>query len=279
MAEMNKKTFGLAVIVSAVVSVGTYFGLSYLKPYKPEAAAVFETPTAEEVLGGTMNAGEPAATTFDPASELPATTAVAEAAPSETTEPVPVDESTPLPEASSEPAEAPVAEAAAESAPVEVAAAEPEPAPAPEPEPAAEPMPEPAPVDEPAPKPKAASKPKTKKPAASMKAEKAILPWWGTAGADELGVVYAGSAAYKKAVVLIFNGAFDNAEGLSQNVEVQNASGQKVEGTWELSANNKRMASFEVPGAGRYKVIVNAGLADRSSKALPRQLAGEVLIK
>lgn len=269
---MNMTRFYVACAIAAVLSIGTFLILDTLYPYKPEEIKVGETAELTDVLSGSLNPGEPegAPTNIGTTEELKA--APAEAAP----ESAPAEEAA-LSEGTAADIEVVMAEKAAE----EAAAAEP--APAPEPEPVAaepEPAPEPAPAPvKPAAKPKPAPKTAAAAPAAPKgKTGTGIQQWWNGDIEGELSLVYAGSAAYKQAIVLLFNGPFDTTDSVNQNVSVKDGSG-KVSGSWEISSNNKRMVIFQVPKSGRYQVTVNKGVKDRTGKALKKGLQGPVYVQ
>lgn len=281
---MNSKALTLGV-VSVALTAGTFFVLQKIAPQKHvEEKRVQQGPTVDEVFGGTLNlaaveeaaapaiepAGDPAAPAAGVEGEAPAEVAMGDTG-----------------EASGETGDADAAAASGDMGMVDAAPTEAAPAVAPEastpppaepaaaaPEPAAEPEPAPAPVAEaPKPKPKPASKP-AKKPAAPT------VAWWSGADTpDKLAMVYAGSAAYKKAVVLMFNGSFDGVDSASKNIKVTDSNGKAVSGSWELGASNPRMLVLPVPKAGRYKVVVDAGLTDRNKRSLGKKLQGPVQVQ
>jgi len=285
---MTSKALTLGV-VSVALTAGTFFVLQKIAPQKHvEEKRVQQGPTVDQVFAGTLNlaaveetaapaiepTGDPAAPAAGVEGEAPAEVAMGE------TGEAPVEGS----EAPSGDADA--AAAAGDMGMVDAApaAAAPAPAPAPEastpppaPEPAAaaaEPAPAPAPVAE-APKPKPKPKPKPAKKAAAP-----TVAWWSGADTpDKLAMVYAGSAAYKKAVVLMFNGSFEGADSANKSIKVTDANGKTVSGSWELGANNPRMLVMTVPKAGRYTVVVNPGLTDRNKRSLGKTLQGPVQVQ
>lgn len=269
---MDKTRFYTACIVTVVLAVGTFFGLNTLLPYHPEQIQVGETAELTEVLAGSLNVADPdgTPTNIGTTEELKAAGKVL---PTEPEVAAPVEEPAPA-EGAAEPA----ADAPAEPAPEPVAVAEPEPVAAAEPEPAPTPAPAPA---RPAPTPapvvaQAAPAPAKPAPAAKPTASKEpIKPWWRGDLDGELSAVYVGSLANKTALVIMFNGAFDAVDSLNKFGKVSNAGG-KIASSWELSPNNKRMAVFTVPKAGRYQVSLEAGLADSSGKALKKSQQGAV---
>lgn len=268
---MNKKLVLTSLILVLVLSLGTFFVLNTLMPYVPEQIKVGETAELNDVLNGSVSPAPPAGapTIIGTTEELkPAAEPAAEPAPADAAEPPPAD-------ASTEPAAADAAAAEPAAAEPEVAAAEPAAAaPAPEPEPAAAPAPAPEPA--PAPAPVAAAKPA---PAAAAPASKPapkrepIQPWWSGDLDGELSVVYVGSLANKKAIVVMFNGAFKDTASLNQNAKVN---GGNISGKWEISPNNSRMATFSVPKSGRYQLVLASGLTDGSGKAMKKAQQGPV---
>lgn len=289
---MKSKALTLGV-VSVALAAGTFFVLNKIAPQKHvEEKRTQQGPTVDEVFAGSLNLA--AAESDAPPASAPADGAAPADAAAE-----PAVDATEGGEMASEtaaPMDAPAAEAmpaetaasgdmgAVESsaAPAAAPAAEAEPAPAPaasEPPPTAaptaEPEPEPAPAAE-APKPKPAAKPvEKKKPAAKQP----VVAWWTGESATSLSLVYAGSAAYKKAVVLMFSGSFDSTDSATKNIQVQDANGKTVSGQWELGASNPRMLVFPVQKSGRYKVVVNSDLTDRNKRKLGRTLLGPVQVQ
>lgn len=249
---------GLTMTVVAVaVAAGTYFGLETAFPQtKGKDSGAARLASVDDVFGGTLQ--EPAATPADQA----------ESAAEEPTQPaadqMAMDDSAPAPEP-----------AADESLPSleELETPSPEPSTAAEPAPEPEPEPEPAPAAKPQPAP---SKPASTPPA--RKAEK-LTQWWGPESATNLSVVYAGSAAYTRAIVLMFNGAFDDTGSAAKNIRVIDASGKAVSGSWQIGANNKRMLLFPVGKTGTYTVSVGSALVDRTGRKLGKSLKGPVRVQ
>lgn len=286
---MNKAlTLG---VISVAITAGTYFVLHSIAPQRHvEEKRKQEGPSVDQVFAGQLNlasldsdaapAAEAPAAAVPAAAEAPveaaAETAPEEAAPADAT----AEAAAPTGDVDASggdmgaPGVAAVAAAPAEApAPAEPAAAEPAPAAAPAP--AAEPAPAPAPAQV-AEAPKPAAKPVEKKKPAPAKP---VGPWWGAESPNSLSVVYAGSAAYKKAVVLMLNGTFDNAESANKNIKVKDAAGKAVSGKWELGATNKKMLVFPVSKNGRYTVSVGSGLSDRNNRALGKKLSGAVQVQ
>jgi hypothetical protein len=291
---MNKKILTLAAVI-AVVSVGTYVVLTLVKPHNHEEAKVADVYSSDQIFAGKLDPNAPdetptngaATTSGSPA----AASAPAEATPATNTEAAPAvataadaapaasadTMATPVEAGGATPAAAPATAAPAQQ---QVAAAEPAPAPASTPPPSAEPAPapataEPAPAVKPAPapKPKHVAKKKTGGGAASTKA------WWPAENPDQLSLVYAGSASFKKAVVLLFNGAFFKPDSANANIKVTDSKGAAVSGSWEPGENNRRMLVFPVSANGTYKISVGADLTDSKNRKLGKALKGAVTVQ
>lgn len=249
-------------VVGVAVAAGTYFGLETAFPRdKEKASGAAQLTSVEEVFGGTLQ--EPSAAPAE-AAEAPAEESSLPPA-----EELAMDDSTPAQEPAVEES-LPAAEEPQPAAPApEAIEPEPQPGPEPAPEPVAKPQPAPA-------KPAAPSKPAST--ASSRKAEK-LTQWWGPESATNLSVVYAGSAAYTRAIVLMFNGAFDDASSAAKNIRVTDASGKAVSGSWQIGANNKRMLLFPVGKTGTYTVSVGSGLVDRTGRKLDKSLRGPVRVQ
>ena len=96
---------------------------------------------------------------------------------------------------------------------------------------------------------------------------------------SQLSLIYAGSASFKPAIVLMFNGAFFKPDSPNAAVKVTDSKGAALSGSWELGENNRRMLVFPVPGAGSYKVSVGADLTDSKDRKLGTALNGVVVVK
>lgn len=301
---MNKRFLTLAG-VAAVLSVGTYVGLNIVKPYKHEEPKVADVTSPDQVFGASVDNPEAHANEATPAGAAPAPVEAAAAQPSDTavqpaspdqggSAPAPTGEapaaatasaaggsSAPLVPAGT-PGSAPAAtssESTAASAPAAEPAAAPAPAPEPAPAAAAAAEPAPAPTEVAA---APAEKPKKKAHSAAKSSSKSssgsgAKVWWPAPKDDKLSLVYAGSASYKKAVVLMFNGAFFKADTVNANIKVTDKSGKAVTG--EVGENNLRMVVFPVSAAGTYKVSIAPGLTDNKGRKLGSKLSGSVSIK
>lgn len=290
---MNKRFLALAGMAT-VLSVGTYVGLNIVKPYKHEEPKVADVTSPDQVFGASVDnpeahadesAAAPAAAGAAPAEAAaaqPADTAVQPAAAGEAgSAPAPAAEPAPAAVASGEGSVAPLVPAGAAPAAspsTETAAAAPAPEPAPAP--AAEPAPAPEPVAEapaPAPKPKKATHSSSAKKSSGSGASAKV--WWPAEQANKLSLVYAGPASFKKAVVLMFNGAFFKPDGIDANIKVTDKAGKAVAGSWEIGENNRRMLVFPVSDAGTYKVSIATGLTDSKGHKPGKALSGPVVIK
>jgi hypothetical protein len=273
---MNIKALMLAA-VSIVLAAATFFILRAIAPQRHvEQERVMTGPTVDQVFAGQLALAE-----------------IEDSAPPPTAPPPPPAEELMPSEEMASPDSAGIDSAGTDAAGdgdidtgLDAAAPETEAAmPSEQPEPA-EPVSAPAPVtaaapaaapaaatapaasEAPAPKP---SKPRSSKPAKAVN-------WWGAESPTGLSLVYAGSAAYRKAVVLMFNGSFNAADAVNGSVKVTDASGKTVSGSWELSEKNPRMLVFPVKKGGTYKVVVNSGLKDRNNRALEKTLQGPVTV-
>ena len=307
---MNKRFLILAA-VAAVLAVGTYAGLNIVKPYKQEEPKVADVTSPDQVFGASEASPEshpednaaaaPAAATDAAAAAPAADTAVqpaggeasAESAPAQTAAAATGDGSvaplTPSDGSDAAPAAATPDNSAAAPASSDMASSEPAagstPAPAAESAPAAAPAPaEPAPAateTASAPAPDTAMAAPAEAPKKKVhKASKPASPktWWPAEKAGKLSMVYAGPASFKKAIVLMFNGAFFKADSPNANIKVTDKSGKPVSGSWELGENNLRMLVFAVPAAGTYKVTVSSGLTDNKGRKLGSKLSGPVQV-
>jgi hypothetical protein len=256
-------------IAAAAVLVGvvTYFGLELLLPHHvtevkleglvpadsvfngklkaPDqlAAAEARTPAADEVEG--PEAGAP--------SDEAARTGEATAADTPTAD-----------EPGSAPAEAPVpAGPEAEPEPPATAVETSKPAPA---KPAA----------------KSAVRPAEQKavpPAGKPAAPAAPTAWWLGGEPGGMQIVYAGSASFERAVVLLAGTPFASADSANQTIHVSDSSGRRVAGSWTLSPKNSRMLVFPVPASGSFTITIDPGLSDAQQQQLGRPLKGTVLVR
>lgn len=145
------------------------------------------------------------------------------------------------------------------------------PAPAPEPEPAmAAPAAEPAAAAPAKPKPKAQKVPKVQ-PAETK------LVWWPAKTAGKLNLTYAGNASFTKAIVLIFDGAFDDGSKANEHIKVTTKAGAAVEGQWLVAKGNPQMLLYSVP-PGIYKVSVGSGLTDKGNRPVAAESSGLVFV-
>lgn len=239
--------------IAVAVGVLTYVGLELLLPHRKIEVKLEGLVPADTVFGDKLKSPEEvAAAAATPGSAGADAGATTPSGPAVTT-----DDAT---AAAPSTAEAPPAETA--------------PAPAaPETEPAV--APEPAPTPEPA---KPAPRPQPKKPAVAAKPAPPG-PWWQAgAGKSGLQVIYAGSAAFKRAIVVMGNAPFADA-GAGRSIRVSDAAGKAVAGQWELGPNNKAMLVFPVAQAGRYQVTVGSDLTDAQGRKLGRTLKGGVQVQ
>lgn len=244
---MNNK-FLVLVAIGTAVSVGSYYALNLSAPYQKEQPIVVQGVTVDEVFAGGLET--PSAETAPEAPES-------------------------VPEETASDASA-TAVADVEAAPA-VAEAEPEPEPVVAEPVAAEPPPAPA-----------AAKPAEKKPvpekqqpapAAAKPAASAPKAWWGKEDPAQLSVVAATSMSASKAIALMFNGSFDNADSANVHIKVRDGKDKTVAGSWSVSSKNKRMLTFTVKGPGSYTVSVGAGLEDKTGRKFPQDKSGPVQVQ
>jgi hypothetical protein len=177
-----------------------------------------------------------------------------------------------------------------QAAPAAEPTVKPPPAPAaPRSEPASRPPPRPKPQPKPRPAhanaarktPPAHERPRTpsQPPAGKPASEAAGGTWWTKPGEVENGqfaLVYAGEAAFGKAIVLLFNQNVGNPAEAARHLHVTDSQGNPVQGTWR-SGDNRWMLKIPVP-AGRYVVTVGGGLRDAAGNTLGHELSGPVVV-
>lgn len=308
---MNIKILTLAA-VAAGVAIVTFVALNLAAPIThateehPEgvtAEQVFAASIAEPGASAPRGAGPSAAQadTATPAASstlpsAPTTTEVAMVADAPAAAPAaatPVAKSGSCLNATVDPAAAPVVVTAAATpagAPADTStAAAPKVADAPSPE-AAPKVPEAAPkVPEAAPKiadaprrkaaptPKPSSKPSSKPPMPKSAPAEARTAWWPAKAPGKLNLVYAGEASFTKAIVLLFDGPFDNGDSANQHVKVTTGGGETVKGKWLVATGNPRMLLFNV-GPGLYRLDVGSGMTDKDGRAISAASGGLVFV-
>lgn len=136
-----------------------------------------------------------------------------------------------------------------------------------------------APAHHPAvkPAPAIASKPKAKTPPPAD-----VLTTWWTPGSQvqsgQFALVYAGSAAFDKAIVLLFSNPVGDPTSAARSIRITDVNGKPVRGTWRTSAQNPRMLIFNVP-EGRYDLTLDKGMTDAQGRSLGRNLHGPVYVR
>ena len=265
---MNNKA-GLLTVVSIVLAIAVYVVLNLLRPFHQTEETLPGNPSAESVFASDIES-------------TPAAEASSAPPPSPSSPGLPAtDASSSAEEQLAAPADAPAAaEAAVESPP----AAEPEApvadAPGPELAPAPEPVADPAPPPTPAaaPEPVAAAAP----PAPSRKtppAADALKPWWPAAPTPgRLNLLYAGQAAQSHTIALLFDSVIADAATAGAQIKVVDAGGKVVTGNWELNSN-RRMLLLPVNKAGRYTLVLAAGLVNERGLTLNQELHGPVYVR
>lgn len=263
-------TKGVIMIIAAVaVAAGTYFGLEAAFPPPEPDPDSGPLVSVEEIFAGRVAVADTgAASTEDATGKLAAQDfAPPDAGTMNATELVDAESRMPSP-APDNPTAAPM----------------PEPEPAPEPTPEPSPVPTPKPTPEPTAKAAKAAPPApaglpTPRPTAGKSPPPKLTQWWGPESPAHLSIIYAGSAAYTRAIVLMFNGAFDDASSADRNLSVTGPGGKAMQGRWQVGANNKRMLLFPVDRPGIYTVSVQPELSDRNGRKLGKRLSGPVQVR
>lgn len=281
---MSKGITMMAVAVA--VAAGTYFTLEFMFPSQKGAVTYsHDTQAADLDLAVGTEAPVAVVAPAAPAEAVEAAEVPADAASDDERGSDDADTSLPSEDtAAYEAAEEPIAamdETDARSEPESAVA--PTPAPAPAPAVAAAPKPAPAvaskPAAKPAPKAPAIAGGGTSAPRLGSNSNAPAPTWWGQSAPGELGLVYAGSAAYERAIVLMFDGDFSSAANAGKRIRVSNAAGKTVSGSWSVSEKNPRMLLFKVDNPGTYTVSLNSELSDRGGRKLGRNQQGPVTVQ
>ncbi|WP_029921435.1 hypothetical protein [Nevskia soli] len=105
----------------------------------------------------------------------------------------------------------------------------------------------------------------------------AAASWWPAVGRDsaKLSLVYAGEAAFDKAIVLLFSRTV--SPGAGGQIRMLDGSGKVVTGNWSVSPKNPQMLICKVP-PGRYLVSIAAELSDSAGEKLGNSLQGPVYV-
>lgn len=252
-------------VLALVVGSGTYFGLEWLKPYHQPEVKLEGLVPAEQVFGATAESEPAAVASSAPAAEP--------AAPAPSSEPVQTAAAEPAPavEAPPPPLPAPAPAAAPESKPV--TAAKPEPASKPV---AAAATAEAKPV---AKKEKETAKARPAKPSKPAEAPIVATAWWQGASSSGFSVVYAGSASFRRALVIMGNAPFANADSANAAIKVSAMDGKTVSGQWELNSVNPSMLMFPLNNAGTYQLQIGAALSDAQSRQLGQSVKGPIQVR
>ena len=264
--------------VAIVVGVVTYVGLEILLPHHKVDVKLSGLVPADSVFSGTLQAPDAAAAAAaaTPGSETADAGATTPSGPAVNTDDAtlasgdnPDAGQTALVDTTASGDDESVAAVDAHAADTAVSA------------PASEPAPSAAvAAAKPASQPKPANKPAPAKPAAKKSVASTAKPasWWESSG-NGLRVIYVGSAAFERAIVVMGNAPFANVTSASQNIRISDASGKPVAGSWKLGANNKSMLVFPVSKAGKFEVAVGAGLSDAGNRKLGQSLKGPVTVQ
>jgi hypothetical protein len=104
--------------------------------------------------------------------------------------------------------------------------------------------------------------------------DQAALAWWSPKVDDALNLVYAGEASFTPAIVLLFDGAFEDSSLANKVIRVTDDGGTPVSGQWVV-ATNKRMLLFKA-SPGHYRVKVGDGLVDSAGRKIAGKQGGPV---
>lgn len=110
--------------------------------------------------------------------------------------------------------------------------------------------------------------------------EVSLDAWWADEGAaDGLNVVFAGSAAYAPAIVLIISGTVADGAAANRAITVRDINGNMVAGNWSVSPENNTMLVFPVTRGGIYRLVIDGSLGDSRGRTLGRTLGGPVHVR
>lgn len=240
---------------------------------------------ADESLSEDMNAPVEAPTSapIETAAALQVDPPVAEAPAAEPDAPAEVATAvTPVPPMPAEPDPEPTSSTAVDAASTAV------PAETPDEEPAQQPDNRPTSAS-PAP----SARPTPTSPSPEVAADTAVTPaprptvpkvsldaWWADGGAaDGLNVIFAGSAAYEPAIVLILSGTLADGAAANRAITVRDIDGNAVAGSWSVSRENNSMLVFPVARGGIYRLTIDGSLGDSRGRTLGRALGGPVHVR
>ncbi|MDN5872939.1 MAG: membrane-bound lytic murein transglycosylase MltF [Sinobacteraceae bacterium] len=103
--------------------------------------------------------------------------------------------------------------------------------------------------------------------------------WWETDlihPSDPFELIYAGDAAFTKAIVLLFSAPVDVAS--ATGIQVVNSAGHTVQGRWRAGSDNPTMLVFETD-PGLYTVTVSASVKSEKGHVLSKTRSGPVEVK
>lgn len=186
----------------------------------------------------------------------------------------------PSPEPTAAPTPAAVTAAAPAPTPTAVTATPAPPRPTTAPTPRATPAPTPRVTPPPVPP---ATPPPTAAPRAAppvAQDERLNEAWWVGAERDpqRLAVVYVGSAAYTRAIVVMGDGPFADAAATGRHLRVMR-DGQTVSGQWQIAPQNPQMLVFPVADVGVYELGIAEGLADRNGRRYGVSRSGPIRVR
>jgi hypothetical protein len=91
-------------------------------------------------------------------------------------------------------------------------------------------------------------------------------------------VVYVGSAAYTRALVVMADGPFADVAATSRHLRVMRQ-GQTVSGQWQIAPQNPQMLVFPVEEVGVYELSIAEGLVDRNGRRYGVSRSGPIQVR
>lgn len=104
-----------------------------------------------------------------------------------------------------------------------------------------------------------------------------LTAWWPQATPGALNLSFAGEASFGSAIVLLFDGAFDDAASANQHVKVLGSNGKPVQGRWVLAGNPNMLLFKADPGV--YTLKVEEGLSAQGDRKLAEPSSGQVYLR
>jgi len=106
----------------------------------------------------------------------------------------------------------------------------------------------------------------------------AAAAWWATNSSSPFTVRAVGSASDRLGIVVVLSKDIGDATAAGQHVHVLRRSKPVTTGNWHAGAN-ARVLVFEPILAGRYDVVIDAGLPSADGQTFGSQLHGPVLVR